>query len=83
MMRSSIAHRRARSDLHAAAVRPLRRDHLGGAEQLVQRHAILGWDMSFRQYDFAKGATISVIMIVFVMIASIVYVRSTRHEVRG
>ncbi|MBB4229811.1 carbohydrate ABC transporter permease [Rhizobium mongolense] len=41
------------------------------------------WDLSFRQYDFAKGATISVIMIVFVMIASIVYVRSTRHEVRG
>ncbi|MDI7861559.1 sugar ABC transporter permease [Rhizobiaceae bacterium n13] len=41
------------------------------------------WDMSFRQYDFAKGATISVIMIVFVMAASIVYVRSTRHEVRG
>ncbi|OHV76898.1 carbohydrate ABC transporter permease [Rhizobium sp. LCM 4573] len=41
------------------------------------------WDMSFRQYDFAKGATISVIMIVFVMLASIVYVRSTRHEVRG
>ena len=41
------------------------------------------WDMSFRQYDFAKGATISVIMIVFVMLASVVYVRSTRHEVRG
>ena len=34
-------------------------------------------------YDFGKGATISVIMIVFVMLASIVYVRSTRHEVRG
>ncbi len=41
------------------------------------------WDLSFRQYDFAQGATISVIMIVFVMIASVVYVRSTRHEVRG
>lgn len=41
------------------------------------------WDLSFRQYDFGKGATISVIMIVFVMFASIVYVRSTRHEVRG
>lgn len=41
------------------------------------------WDMSFRQYDFGKGATISVMMIVFVMFASIVYVRSTRHEVRG
>lgn len=41
------------------------------------------WDLSFRQYDFGKGATISVIMIVFVMLASAVYVRSTRHEVRG
>ncbi|WP_448954946.1 carbohydrate ABC transporter permease [Labrys neptuniae] len=41
------------------------------------------WDLSFRQYDFAKGATISVIMIGFVMLASVVYVRSTRHEVRG
>ncbi|MFF2323883.1 carbohydrate ABC transporter permease [Agrobacterium sp. NPDC058088] len=41
------------------------------------------WDLSFRQYDFARGATISVIMIVFVMLASVVYVRSTRHEVRG
>ena len=41
------------------------------------------WDLSFRQYDFAQGATISVIMIVFVMIASVIYVRSTRLEVRG
>ncbi len=41
------------------------------------------WDLSFRQYDFAQGATISVIMIVFVMFASVIYVRSTRHEVRG
>ena len=41
------------------------------------------WDLSFRQYDFAKGAAISVIMIIFVMFASVVYVRSTRHEVRG
>lgn len=40
------------------------------------------WELSFRQYDFAKGATVSVIMIVFVVLASIVYVRSTRHEVR-
>lgn len=41
------------------------------------------WDLSFKQYDFARGATISVIMIVFVMFASLVYVRSTRQEVRG
>lgn len=40
------------------------------------------WELSFRQYDFAKGATVSVIMILFVILASIVYVRSTRHEVR-
>jgi multiple sugar transport system permease protein len=41
------------------------------------------WQMSFRLYDFAKGATISVMMFVLVLIASVVYVRSTRHEVRG
>lgn len=41
------------------------------------------WEMSFREYDFARGATISVLMIVVVMIASIIYVRSTKQEVRG
>lgn len=41
------------------------------------------WELSFRQYDFARGATISTIMIAVVMVASIFYVRSTRHEVRG
>lgn len=41
------------------------------------------WDLSFKQYDFARGATISVIMILFVMLASVIYVRSTRQEVRG
>ena len=41
------------------------------------------WELSFRQYDFARGAAISTIMIAFVMIASVFYVRSTRHEVRG
>jgi len=41
------------------------------------------WQMSFQLYDFAKGATISVMMFVLVLFASIIYVRSTRHEVRG
>ncbi|HVY21146.1 MAG TPA: sugar ABC transporter permease [Bauldia sp.] len=41
------------------------------------------WELSFKQYDFGKGATISVMMIAVVMIASVIYVRSTRHEVRG
>lgn len=41
------------------------------------------WQMSFKLYDFAKGATISVMMLVLVLIASVVYVRSTRSEVRG
>ncbi|MGZ9809468.1 carbohydrate ABC transporter permease [Pseudoroseicyclus sp. H15] len=41
------------------------------------------WQWSFQLFDFAKGATVSVMMLVFVLVASIVYVRSTRHEVRG
>jgi multiple sugar transport system permease protein len=41
------------------------------------------WQMSFQLYDFAKGATISVMMFLLVLFASIIYVRSTRHEVRG
>lgn len=42
------------------------------------------WQASLRAcYDFAKGATISVMMLVLVLLASVVYVRSTRHEVRG
>lgn len=41
------------------------------------------WQWSFKLFDFAKGATVSVMMFIFVLGASIVYVRSTRHEVRG
>jgi len=41
------------------------------------------WQWSFKLFDFAKGATVSVMMFAFVLVASIVYVRSTRHEVRG
>ncbi|MBD8065242.1 sugar ABC transporter permease [Devosia sp. PTR5] len=41
------------------------------------------WQWSFKLFDFAKGATVSVMMLIFVLIASIVYVWSTRHEVRG
>ena len=40
------------------------------------------WELSFKEYDFARGATISVLMIIVVFIASILYVRSTRAEVR-
>ena len=41
------------------------------------------WQLSFKLYDFAKGATVSVMLFVLVLFASIVYVRSTRSEVRG
>ena len=41
------------------------------------------WQWSFKLFDFAKGATVSVMMLVFVLFASFIYVRSTRHEVRG
>ncbi|MCW1920381.1 sugar ABC transporter permease [Rhodobacter sp. KR11] len=41
------------------------------------------WQMSFKLYDFARGATISVMMLVLVLFAAVIYVRSTRGEVRG
>ena len=41
------------------------------------------WQFSFRLFDFASGATVSVLMFIFVMFASILYVWSTRNEVRG
>jgi len=41
------------------------------------------WQMSFKLYDFARGATVSVLMLLLVLVASIVYVHSTRNEVRG
>jgi multiple sugar transport system permease protein len=55
----------------------------GGPNNASNLAQYWAWDLSFRQYDFAKGATISVVMILLVMVASVVYVRSTRHEVRG
>lgn len=41
------------------------------------------WQMSFELLDFAKGASISVMLFVLVLFAAVVYVRSTRGEVRG
>lgn len=41
------------------------------------------WEMSFELYDFAKGASISVMLFTLVLFAAVVYVRSTRQEVRG
>lgn len=38
------------------------------------------WELSFREYDFGRGATISVMMLVVVFVVSLVYVRSTRAE---
>jgi multiple sugar transport system permease protein len=41
------------------------------------------WQTSFRLYDFARGATISVMLVILVLVASVVYVRSTRREMHG
>jgi len=41
------------------------------------------WQLSFQEFDFAGGATVSVMMIVVVIVAAAYYVRSTRGEVRG
>ncbi|MET3600201.1 carbohydrate ABC transporter permease [Martelella mangrovi] len=41
------------------------------------------WQLSFQEFDFAGGATVSVMMIFVVIVAAAYYVRSTRSEVRG
>ncbi len=40
------------------------------------------WQLSFREFDFGRGAVISVMMILVVLAVSLVYVRSTRAETR-
>lgn len=40
------------------------------------------WQLSFREFDFGRGAVISVIMIIVVLGVSAIYVRSTRAETR-
>ncbi|RVT81797.1 sugar ABC transporter permease [Rhodobacteraceae bacterium CCMM004] len=40
------------------------------------------WQLSFREFDFGRGAVISVLMIVVVLAVALIYVRSTRAETR-
>jgi multiple sugar transport system permease protein len=54
----------------------------GGPANSSMVAQVWAWQQSFRLYDFARGATISVMMLVLVLIASIIYVRATRAEVR-
>jgi multiple sugar transport system permease protein len=53
----------------------------GGPANSSMVAQVWAWQQSFRLYDFARGATISVMMVVLVLIASVIYVRSTRQEV--
>jgi multiple sugar transport system permease protein len=53
----------------------------GGPANSSMVGQVWAWQQSFRLYDFARGATISVMMVVLVLIASVIYVRSTRQEV--
>ncbi|MFD2649654.1 carbohydrate ABC transporter permease [Devosia albogilva] len=55
----------------------------GGPANTSNVAGFWSWQLSFQLYDFAKGATVSVMMFLLVLFASILYVRSTRHEVRG
>lgn len=52
----------------------------GGPANSSMVAQVWAWQQSFRLYDFARGATISVMMVVLVLIAAVIYVRSTRHE---
>ncbi|MEM7721157.1 MAG: sugar ABC transporter permease [Pseudomonadota bacterium] len=38
------------------------------------------WELSFREFDFGRGAVISVLMIIVVLFVSLIYVRSTKAE---
>ena len=40
------------------------------------------WQLSFREFDFGRGAVISVMMILVVLAVAVIYVRSTRAETR-
>jgi multiple sugar transport system permease protein len=53
----------------------------GGPANSSMVAQVWAWQQSFRLYDFARGATISVMMVVFVLLAAALYVRSTRQEV--
>jgi len=63
-------------DLFAAMTR-------GGPANSSTVASYWAWEQSFQLYDFSKGATISVMLLIIVIIASLIYVRSTKHEVRG
>jgi multiple sugar transport system permease protein len=41
------------------------------------------WELSFREFDFGRGAVISVLMIVVVLGVALLYVRSTRAETQA
>lgn len=41
------------------------------------------WELSFREFDFGRGAVISVLMILVVLVVSLIYVRSTRAETQA
>ena len=38
------------------------------------------WQLSFQDYQIGLGSAVSVLMIVFVVLVALIYVRSTRHE---
>ncbi|REC95877.1 carbohydrate ABC transporter permease [Kushneria indalinina] len=38
------------------------------------------WQLSFENYEIGQGSVISMLMILFVILVAVVYVRSTRHE---
>jgi multiple sugar transport system permease protein len=41
------------------------------------------WQLSFEEYRIGQGSVVSVLMILFVIVVAMVYVRSTRHEHAG
>ncbi|WP_333834891.1 carbohydrate ABC transporter permease [Rubrimonas sp.] len=55
----------------------------GGPSNSSKVAQFWSWELSFREYDFGRGAVISVIMIAFVLMVAALYVTSTRAETRA
>lgn len=55
----------------------------GGPSNASNVFQYWSWQMSFQDYQIGRGSVVSVLMILFVVLVAVVYVRSTRHEHAG
>lgn len=54
----------------------------GGPANASNVAQLWSWQLSFRTFQFAEGAAVASLMLVVVLVVAVIYVRSTRSEVR-